>query len=124
MLRRLPFDRLFEGVIQQESGGRPGVVGPQTRWGRALGMTQMLPETAQEMAKRLGLPWRPDLMTDKGTTGAAYQRALGQAYLQEALQRTGNVRDALHYYHGGPNRRQWGPKTRAYANSILGRTGV
>jgi hypothetical protein len=39
------------------------------------------------------------------------------------LQRTGNVRDALRYYHGGPNRSMWGPKTNAYADSILSRLG-
>jgi soluble lytic murein transglycosylase-like protein len=60
-------------------------------------------------------------MTASTAEGAAYQRALGEAYLAEGLDRTGNQRDALRYYHGGPNRRQWGPKTNAYADAILGR---
>lgn len=76
------------------------------------------------MARKLGLPWRPDLMTGTDATAAQYQRALGEAYLQEAMSATGgNLRDALRYYHGGPNRRQWGPKTNAYADSVLSRLG-
>jgi len=86
-------------------------------------MTQMLPETAKEMAGKLGLPWRPNLLRGTSPEAAEYQKRLGRAYLEEGLARTGNVRDALHYYHGGPNRQQWGPKTRAYASGVIGRLG-
>lgn len=85
----------------------------------ALGSTQMLPGTAQEMARKLGLPYREDLLRSNDDLALRYQRALGSAYLREGLEKTGNVRDALHYYHGGPDRRQWGPKTHSYANSVL-----
>lgn len=111
-------------LIQQESGGRVGISGPQTQYGQAQGMTQMLPATAQGVAKKLGVPWRPDLMSGTSPAAAAYQKALGQGYLEEALAKTGNVSDALKYYHGGPNRRQWGPKTNSYADNILRRMGV
>lgn len=84
-------------------------------------MTQMLPATAQEMAGKLGVPWRPDLLTDKSPTGAAYQEQLGRAYFNEGLQKTGNLLDAFKYYHGGPNRKLWGPKTNAYADQVMGR---
>lgn len=114
----------FDAVIQQESGGRAGAVGPQTQYGRALGMTQMLPGTARNMAEKLGLPYREDLLTGTGGVAADYQRALGQAYFNEGLQKTGNLPDALRYYHGGPNRRLWGPKTNAYASAVLSRLGV
>jgi soluble lytic murein transglycosylase-like protein len=110
-------------VIHQESGGRGSAVGPQTQYGRALGSTQMLPDTAREMAAKTGLPWRPDLLQSDDPVALDYQRRLGAAYLQEGLQRTGNVRDALRYYHGGPDRSMWGPKTDAYANSILSSLG-
>jgi soluble lytic murein transglycosylase-like protein len=82
---------------------------------------QTLPGTAKEMAGKLGLPWRPDLLTSKDGVGARYQQALGDAYLHEGLEKTGNVRDALRYYHGGPNRKMWGRKTNAYADQVLGR---
>lgn len=97
------------------------MTGPQTRYGRAQGLAQLLPATAKEMAGKLGVPWRPDLMTDTGPTGAAYQRSLGEAYLNEGLARTGNLSDAVRYYHGGPSRKMWGPKTEAYAQSVLAR---
>ena len=73
------------------------------------------------MASKIGVPWQPDMMTGKTPQAAAYQDAIGQAYLQEGYDKTGNTRDALRYYHGGPNRAQWGPKTNAYADAILGR---
>jgi soluble lytic murein transglycosylase-like protein len=120
---RVAFADPFEALIQQESGGRPGAVGPQTKYGRALGMTQMLPETAKEMAAKLGMPFRPDLLRGTSKQAAAYQRRLGKAYFEEGLAKTGNLRDALHYYHGGPDRSLWGPKTRAYAQAVLGRMG-
>lgn len=123
---RAPFQSadILPHLIQQESGGRAGVSGPQTQYGQAQGMTQVLPATAQGVAKRLGVPWRPDLMSGKTEAAANYQRAIGQGYLEEALDKTGNVSDALKYYHGGPNRRLWGPKTNAYSAGILRRLGV
>lgn len=123
-VRRAParlaaFDRLFGALIQHESGGN----GQAVSSAGALGSTQMLPGTAKDMANKLGLPFRPDLLRSNDPAALDYQRQLGAAYLQEGLQRTGNVRDALRYYHGGPDRAQWGPKTNAYADSILSRIG-
>jgi hypothetical protein len=115
---------VMDSLIQQESGGRPGVLGPQTRYGQAQGLTQMLPATAEAVAKKLGVPWRPDLMTGTSKSAAEYQRALGQAYLEEGYGATGNIRDALHYYHGGPSKKLWGPKTRRYADSVISRMGA
>ena len=89
----------------------------------ALGSTQMLPGTAKEMAAKTGLPFAPSLLRSNDPAALDYQRRLGAAYLQEGLEKTGNVRDALRYYHGGPNRKMWGPKTNAYADAILGRLG-
>lgn len=114
---------LLDALIQVESNGRAGIQGPQTPYGRAKGLTQMLDGTAREMALKLGVPWRPDLMTAPTDEGAQYQRQLGNAYLQEGLERTGNERDALRYYHGGPDRHQWGPKTNAYADKVMGLAG-
>jgi soluble lytic murein transglycosylase len=102
-------------LIRQESGGN----GLARSYKGALGSTQMLPGTAREMAAKLGLPFRPDLLQSRDPQALQYQRRLGQAYLEEGLEKTGNLRDALRYYHGGPDRGQWGPKTLAYANAIL-----
>lgn len=114
-------DAAFERLIQVESGGRPGAVGPQTQYGQAIGMTQMLPATAQEMARKLGLPWRPDLLSGKSQEAAQYQRQLGRAYFDEGLQRYGgDIGMAARYYHGGPNQKLWGPKTEEYARKVAG----
>ena len=121
LVRRVafPIDKVMPALIRQESGGNGMAVSNKG----ALGSTQMLPGTARQMAQKIGLPFRPDLLRSNKPEGLQYQRALGQAYLKEGLEVTGNLRDALHYYHGGPDRRQWGPKTRAYAKSILAMLG-
>ena len=114
-------DEVFSSLIAQESGGRAGVRGPQTQYGQALGRTQVLPDTARGIARNIGVPYREDLLTGTSPEAAAYQDQLGRAYLQEGFQNTGNARDALMYYHGGPNRALWGPKTNAYADEVLTR---
>jgi hypothetical protein len=115
-------DALFNALIQQESGGRAGIVGPPTPYGRSTGMTQMLPQTAEAMAHKLGVPWQPDLLSGKTPEAAEYQRKLGRAYFEEGMAKyNGDPRLALMYYHGGPDHRLWGPKTHAYASAILAR---
>ncbi len=94
-----------------------------TQWGRAQGLMQVLPDTARGVAKNLGIAYQPELMTGKTAEAASYQRKIGEAYLREGLEKTGNLRDAFRYYHGGPDRSQWGAKTNAYANSLMSRVG-
>lgn len=114
---------ILDALWQVESGGIPGKPGPQTKYGQPLGKGQTLPGTAREMAQKLGLPWRPDLLTSPTPEGERYQERVSEAYFNEGLERTGNPRDALRYYHGGPDRRQWGPKTNAYADKVLALSG-
>jgi len=117
-------DDLFGALIQQESGGKPGVLGPQTPYGQAQGATQMLPQTAQAMAAKLNVPWRPELMTGTTPEAEQYQTTLGRAYFDEGMQKYGgDPRKALMYYHGGPDESLWGPKTNAYADAVLARAG-
>lgn len=114
---------VFQSLIQQESGGRPGIRGQKTAYGIPLGKTQMLPATAQEMAGKLGLDWRPELLAGTSPEASAYQEKLGRAYFDEGLAKHGgNVEKALKYYHGGPDEKLWGPKTNTYAKSILARS--
>lgn len=114
---------LLDAIWQVETGNKPGVRGPVTKYGQPLGIGQTLIGTAREMAQKLGLPWRPDMLTATSPAAVAYQKAVSEAYYNEGLERTGNTRDALRYYHGGPNRRLWGPKTNAYADKVLGLAG-
>jgi hypothetical protein len=111
-------DAIFEALVEQESGGD----GTAKSYAGALGSTQMLPATAQEMAKKLGLPWQPALLQSNDPEAIKYQRQLGRAYFDEGLEKyDGDIQKALMYYHGGPDEDQWGPKTRAYVKQVLGR---
>ena len=60
-------DVVWKSIVTQESGGdrTPGdAVGPNTKYGNALGSTQMLPATAEAMACKLGIRWDPRLMRE------------------------------------------------------------
>lgn len=115
----------MKGIEPQESGGRAGAIGPATKYGNAIGASQMLPATAAAMAAKIGVPYRDDLMRATTLEGLAYQRRLGVAYAQTALDATGgDPRAAAAYYHGGPNMAIHGPKTAAYADRVVSRLGA
>lgn len=114
-------DAVWEAAKVQESGGRGDAVGPETRYGRAYGSTQMLPATAEAMARKLGIAWNPALMREASPRALEYQDRLGRAYFEEGLEKYGNVEDALRYYHGGPNQDIWGPKTEAHVRAVMAR---
>lgn len=112
----------FNAIRPQESRGQAGVLGPMTRYGQAQGASQMLPGTARDMAKKLGVEWRPDLMTAKSPEGLAYQDRLGVAYTQTALDAVGgDPRQAAMFYHGGPDRKIWGRRTQRYGVEVMQR---
>lgn len=111
-------ERLRPIIVAQESGGDYTAVSPRG----AQGAYQLMPPTARSLANRLGMDWRPDLMTANTPEARQYQDALGTAAIQEAVQAgRGNLRDVAMYYHGGSNRENWGPKTRRYADEIIAR---
>ena len=67
----------------------------------ALGMMQLLPATAREVAGRMSVPF----IQDKLTRDPAYNVSLGSQYLAETLQRFGGSYElALAGYNAGPNR--------------------
>ena len=114
------FDSFKGAIIGQESGGRYGVANAEGSG--AMGIGQIMPDTARSLARRLGLPYRPDLLGGRSPEAMRYQNALTQAALQEAWQYGGgDTRRAAHYYFAGPNQSKWGPKTRQYGNDILRR---
>lgn len=122
-LSRPSADVVFEqGLIPQESGGQPGIEGPETKYGRAYGLAQVLDGTGEQMAAKLGIAWEPQRMRGKSPADAEYQKMIGRAYFEEGLQKYGgDYRKALMYYHGGPDQKNWGPKTRKYASEVLER---
>lgn len=113
----------FSGaIIGQESGGRYGVA--NTQGSGAMGVGQIMPATAQALAKRAGLPYRPDLMGAATPEAQAYQNKLTDMALQEAWSfGGGDPRKAAHYYFGGSNQKGWGAKTRKYGDDIIRRMG-
>lgn len=120
----IDFDRFRNAIIQQESGGDYGVV---NRESGAMGAYQFMPATAQAIARRLGLPYRPELMQGEGgrsEEGRAYQEALGREQLNDAIQFSGgDIGRAGIYHFAGPNTEGWGPQTRRYEQDILRRYG-
>ncbi|MDA0786818.1 MAG: lytic transglycosylase domain-containing protein [Proteobacteria bacterium] len=90
-------DALVLSVIRQESGFDRTAV---SRAG-ARGMMQLMPGTAQQIAKGLSEPYsRSRLLTDPG-----YNIRLGRGYLQQMLERfDGSAPLALAAYNAGPHR--------------------
>lgn len=121
-------EAVWRSIRQQESGGDPtpgDAVGPDTRYGNALGSTQMLPATAEAMARKLGIAWNPALMRENSPRALEYQDKLGRAYFEEGLERSGgDPAAAAAYYFAGPNEELHGPKTRTYVQQVMARAGA
>ncbi|WXL26046.1 transglycosylase SLT domain-containing protein [Ectopseudomonas mendocina] len=91
------FKSLVQRVINQESDGRVDAVSPKG----ALGLMQLMPGTAQDMAAELGIEFDQARLT----TDADYNMQLGTAYLQRMLQRyDGSPALALAAYNAGPGK--------------------
>jgi hypothetical protein len=99
---KLPVN-FIKAIAQQESGFNPKAVSPQG----ALGVMQMLPATARSMGAQD--PFDP-----------AQAIPAAARYLRQGYDTTGSLEGAAAYYHGGPDTRQWGPKTKAYVQSVGG----
>jgi len=85
---------LVLAVIEVESGGHHLAVSPVG----AMGLMQLLPSTAQEVAGKHGVDWRgPASLFDP-----FLNVKLGTAYLRELTDRFGDVNTALAAYNWGP----------------------
>jgi len=84
-------------ITRQESNFEVDVTSPAN----ARGLMQLLPATAQSVARRLNIPHQPGwLMTDP-----AHNMRLGSAYIQERLDRYGGVMPfAFAAYNAGAGR--------------------
>lgn len=88
---------LVQRVKQQESGGDQSAVSPAG----AIGIMQVMPDTAPEAAQLAGLPWDENAYR----TDAAYNELIGIAYLSKMLHKyEGDVPLALAAYNAGPGR--------------------
>jgi hypothetical protein len=93
---------LLMAVAKQESGLNPNT--PDSYQG-AQGLMQLLPSTARGLG-----------VTDPRDPAQAIPAAA--AYLRQGFDATGTPQGAIAYYHGGPDTKQWGPKTRAYVPAV------
>lgn len=96
---------LWDRILQQESGNRQfdengnTIVGPNTKYGRAVGASQLLEATAQEEAARMGIEYSRDrLFNDED-----YNKMIGQSYFNRQLRRfDGDPVLASIAYNSGP----------------------
>ena len=85
---------LVLAVIHVESRFDPFAVSPAG----AFGLMQILPTTGEELADRLGLPWRGTQTLFDPIANVK----LGVAYLEQLRDRFGDIRTALAAYNWGP----------------------
>lgn len=91
----LPPSLVF-AVIRQESAFDAGA----RSWAGACGLMQLMPGTARELARGLGLGWSPDRLSDP-----SFNVQVGASYLRQVLAMFGgNIELALAGYNGGPYR--------------------
>jgi soluble lytic murein transglycosylase-like protein len=90
------YDPLFiTALMQVESGCLP-----TARGGDAIGLVQLLPSTARDVARRAGLPWRGE----RTLTEPASSITLGLRYLGELEELLGDPYRAVAAYNLGPAR--------------------
>lgn len=91
------FNQLVSSVIRQESAGRVDAVSPKG----ALGVMQLMPGTARDMASELGIHYNPQRLT----RDADYNKQLGSAFLSKMLDRyDGEPALAVAAYNAGPGK--------------------
>ncbi|RPH54787.1 hypothetical protein EHM82_06350 [bacterium] len=87
---------LIAGIIRQESAFDARATSPVG----ARGLMQLMPATAAEVSRKVGIPYSPSRLYSPEVS-----IRLGSYYFREVLDRfDGNVELALAGYNGGPNR--------------------
>lgn len=99
-IARPPEQALTLAIIRQESGFDPLIRSPAG----ARGMMQVMPGTAQIVARQIGLSYSEGLLNDPD-----YNMRLGQTYITQMLDRfSGSYPLAIAAYNAGPGRpAQW-----------------
>jgi hypothetical protein len=102
-------------VLEKESQRNPRAVSPQG----AIGLMQLMPSTFQNHADEVRS------LTGRDTADIwdpIDNLIAGNLELRDWLRATqGSVRETAQGYHGGADRRQWGPKTQAYGEDVVTR---
>jgi soluble lytic murein transglycosylase-like protein len=105
-------DAYLRSLVERESGGDPEARNPASG---AIGLMQILPQTFEtvraETEALLGRPADIRAPLDNLIAGALYAR-------QGLMETGGRVAAAARFYHGGPDVRAHGPRTRAYGEAV------
>lgn len=103
--------RILNKMAEVESSYNPQAIGPETDYGRALGLMQILESNAQAAGID---PFDP------------MQSAMwaGQEFARNQQKFGGSVPAAVAAHHGGPNPEYWGKNTAAYVQKVLGDDAV
>ena len=87
--------KLMLALVYVESAGNPRAV---SKVG-ALGLTQVMPETGEQIARELGVPWTgPKMLFD-----VRVNIRFGTFYMRQLLDRFDNKKHAIASYNFGPN---------------------
>lgn len=101
---------------ESNQGQHPTMIGPQTKWGTAKGHFQVLDNTHAVIEQRLGKKLDRFDFTES---------LVGYAeIMKENVSRYGNPDDAVNAYHGGWNKKNWGPVTKDYLAKVKDYAGV
>lgn len=102
---------VLDGIWRVESGRGKNMLSDVG----AEGHFQVMPQTRAVLQRRAGRTFDPYDFTDGLTMAAELMREnMGLA--------KGDLPTALRIYHGGTNRRNWGPVNAAYAGKVLGQS--
>lgn len=104
---------VLEGMWKVESGRGQNMLSSAG----AEGHFQVMPDTRATLEKRAGKKFNPYNFTDGLVMAAELMRENMQAA-------DGDVSTALAMYHGGWDRRNWGPLTASYAGKVTGDTAT
>lgn len=96
----IPDAQKFNDVLIKEGEkSAPGAVSPKG----AKGVGQVLDSTGIAVAKELGIPWQPALMTGTTPEAVAYQRQISKGYSDSLMRQFGgNTALATAAYNAGP----------------------
>jgi len=108
-------DRYLNALARGETGGQKdpySTLGPQTKYGRAIGKYQVMPANVPQWSEEAGL----GRMTPEQFTGnREAQETVARAKFGEYLKKTGSPEEAAAMWFGGP-----GYKKHAGAKDVLG----
>lgn len=120
----LTFEQFFSAIIQQESGGNYGAIGPQTSYGRAYGKYQVLASNIPSWTKAY---YGKSLTPQQFLNNRAAQDAVARGKLQSYFNKYG-ARGAAAAWYGGPGSahldqstasQQGGPSIKGYVDNVM-----